>query len=144
MGVAWGLVLIMLGLLAWLGQAIAWFAPGTAESLTLTESEDDVEGAYYADIRGEALWDTLTLWTMVAAGGLLVADHYAWAYFGLLSGGMYLYFAGRGIVTRISLARRGFRIGAPQSVAVGHLALTIWGVAALVTIVAAIVALRTP
>ena len=143
MGVAWGLVLIMLGLLAWLGQAIAWFAPGTAESLTLTESEDDVEGAYYADIRGEALWDTLTLWTMVAAGGLLVADHYAWAYFGLLSGGMYLYFGGRGILARAAMERRGLQIGSPQNVRLGCVFSAAWATMALVTIVAAIVSIES-
>lgn len=143
MGVAWGIVLIVLGLLAWLGQTISWFAPVTAERLTLTESEDNVEAAYYGDIRSEALWDTLTLWSMVAAGGLLVVDKHAWAYFGLISGGMYLYFAGRGIITRAFLAHRGFRIGTPQNVATAYVLLTVWAVAAVITIVAAIVALPT-
>ena len=143
MGVAWGIVLIVFGLLAWLGQAISWFAPATAERLTLTESEDSVEAAYYGDLRGEALWDTLTLWSMVAAGGLLVMDNFAWAYFGLVSGGMYLYFAGRGIITRTFLAHRGFRIGSTQNVVTARVLLTVWAAVAVITIVAAIVALPT-
>ena len=32
------------------------------------EIEETVEPVYYTDIRGEALWDTLTLWTMLVAG----------------------------------------------------------------------------
>lgn len=143
MGVAWGIVLIVLGLLAWVGQAISWFAPSTAERLTLTESEDSVEAAFYGDIRGEALWDTLTLWTMVAAGGLLVMDNQVWAYLGLISGGMYLYFAGRGIITRAVLRQAGLRVGSRQSINSAYVLLALWGVAAVITIVAAIVALPT-
>jgi hypothetical protein len=115
MGVIWGIVVIVLSLLAWGGQAISWLSPATAERLSLTESEDTVEPVYHADIRGEALWDTLALWTMVVAGVLLVAGNEAWAYFGLVGGGMYLYFAGRGIVTRAAMQRRGFRIGTAQT-----------------------------
>ena len=144
MGVTWGIVLIALGLLAWAGQAISWIAPATAERLTLTETEDSVEPVYHADIRGEALWDTLTLWTMVGAGGLLVADNHAWAYFGLIGGGIYLYFAGRGIVTRGVMQRRGYRIGTAQNVTAAYVLLSIWAVTALITIAAAVVALPTP
>ncbi len=143
MEMVWGIVLIVLGLVAWVGQAISWLAPATAERLTLTESEDGVEAAYYGDIRGEVIWDTFTLWTMVAAGGLLVADNQAWAYFGLVSGGMYLYFAGRGIITRAVLRQRGFRIGEPQSLNVAYVALTVWGTAAVITIIASVIALPT-
>lgn len=143
MGVAWGIVLIVLGLLAWAGQVISWFAPSTAERLTLTESEDSVEAVFYGDIRGEALWDTLTLWTMVVAGALLVVDNQAWAYFGLISGGMYLYFAGRGMITRAVLRKQGFRVGTHESINAAYVLLTLWAAAAVITVVAAIVALPT-
>jgi hypothetical protein len=143
-GVAWGIVLIVLSLLCWGGQAVSWLAPARAARWSLTEGEDSVEPVYFADIRGEALWDTLTLWTMLLAGILLVADQPAWAYFGLVGGGMYAYFAGRGIATRMVMQGRGFRIGTAQNVAVGYAFLVIWGVMAVITIVAAIVALPTP
>jgi hypothetical protein len=80
---------------------------------------------------------------MVAAGALLVADQPAWAYFGLVGGGMFLYFAGRGIATRLAMQRRGLRIGSPQSVRTGLIALAAWGAMALATIVAAVRALPT-
>jgi hypothetical protein len=143
MHVLWGLVVMALSLLAWAGQTVSWFAPDTAVKLTLMEAEEDVDPVYWADIRGEALWDSLSLWTFVAAGFLLIIDQPAWAYFGLVGGGMYVYFAGRGIFTRRSLARRGFRIGAPASVKVGYTFLAIWGVVGLITIIAAIAALPT-
>ena len=143
MQVAAGIVVIVLSLLCWGGQMIAWLRPATAVRLTLMEAEEDVEPVYWADIRGEAVWDALSLWTMVVAGILLIADSQAWAYFGLVGGGMYVYFAGRGIFARRSLTLRGFRIGAPASVKVGYTFLSIWGVMGLITIIAAIRALPT-
>ena len=141
MGILWGLVVVALSLLCWGGQVISWFAPATAVRLTLMEAEDTVEPTYFADVRGEALWDTLTLWTMLVAGVLLTLDVSAWAYFGLVGGGMYVYFAGRGIVTRRAMQQRGYRVGVAQNVKLGYLFLAVWGVMGCITIVAAVVAL---
>jgi len=141
MNVIWGIAVVVLSLLAWAGQTLAWFAPSTAVRWQLMEAEDDVDPLYWADIRAEALWDATTLWVMVAAGGLLIADAASWPYFGLVGGGMYLYFSGRGISARLTMTRRGFRIGTPQSVRTGVIFLAVWGVMALITIVVAIAAL---
>jgi len=141
MALVWGLVLIALSLLCWGGQMIAWFAPHTAERLALTESEDTVEPAFYADVRGEALWDTFTLWVLLPAGVLLIADSEAWPYFGLIGASVYVYFAGRGILTRRALERRGLRIGSASGVKTAYVMLSVWGVAGLATIVAAAVAI---
>lgn len=138
-----GAVITLLALLAWGGQTISWLAPDRAARWGLAEAEEDVEPTFWADIRGEAAWDAVSLWTLVAAGVLLIVDQPAWAYFGLVGGGMYLYFAGRGILTRIEMQRRGLRIGSPASVRTGMIALAVWGVTALVVIVAAVRALPT-
>ncbi len=140
-GTVWGIVMLVLGLVGWGGQTISWLAPGTAVRLGLMEDEEDVEAAYFADVRGEATWDALTLWTLVIAGALLVADNPAWAPFGLVGGAMYVYFAGRGILTRVVMLRRGLRVGAPAQVPVNLAMLAVWGVMGIVTIVAAAVAL---
>lgn len=142
MAVLWGVVVALLGLLAWGGQTVAALAPEQAARWGLAEAEADVEPAFWADVRGEARWDAATLWTMVAAGGLLAAGSTAWPYFGLVGGGMYVYFAGRGILTRRELQRRGLRIGAPRSVQVGYAFLAVWGVTAAITVVVAIGALH--
>jgi hypothetical protein len=141
MQIFWGIVLVASSLLCWGGQTIVCFAPATGARLGLSETEADVEPTFWADVRGEAIWDFLTLWTLVMAGVLLIIDHPAWAYFGLVGGSMYIYFAGRGILTRVAMLRRGLRIGAPKSVKVVFIFLTIWGVTGLATIVAAITAL---
>jgi hypothetical protein len=141
--VVWGVVVTLLSLLAWGGQALSWFAPTTAARWGVTEAEDDVEPTFWADVRGEALWDIATLWTMVGAGILLIADRSEWTYFGLVGGGMYAYFGGRGILTRAAMVRRGLRIGAPQNVRLGYVFSAIWAAMGVITIIAAIVALES-
>ncbi len=79
MGIVRGVVVVALSLLSWGGQAISWLSPSTAVRLTLTEADGTVEPVCSADLRGEALWDTLTLWTMLVAGVLLIIDNPACA-----------------------------------------------------------------
>ncbi len=143
MNLLWGVVVTLLSLLAWGGQVVSWFSPVTAVRWQLAEAEEDVEPAFWADGRGEALWDILTLWTMVVAGVLLIADASSWAYFGLVGGGMYLYFGGRIIFTRVAMQRRGLRIGAPQNVRLGYIFGALWATMGLITILAAIASLES-
>ncbi len=142
MNIVWGVVLIIFTLIVcWLGQIITTIAPTLARRLGITESEADVDPAFFADGRGEAIWDALILWTLPVAGVLLIFKNPWWAYFGLVGGGMYLYFAGRGIAQRLVMQRRGIRIGKPSLLKVYYVVLVLWGLIALVTIVMAVVAL---
>ena len=124
-----GIALLVLGILAWAGQTWSFLAPSSAQALKLSESQESVEPVFWADIRGEAAWDALTLWTLPAAGLLLLMDQWQWAYFGLVGGAIYVYFGGRGIFTRVEMMRNGFRVGDASSVRLGLVMLAIWGVA---------------
>ena len=138
MNIIWGVILIIISSIGYFGQVISAFWPGTATRLGLTEAEADVDPTFYADVRGEAYWDTVTLWMLPAAGVLLVLNSPVWVYFGLVGGGMYLYFAGRGILVRRVMQHHGIRIGSPGTLRVAYTFLTLWGLAALITIVFAI------
>jgi len=112
--------------------------------MQLTELESDVDPAFYADVRGEVIWDTMILWTLPVAGILLIFNNALWAYFGLVGGGSYLYFAGRGIAVRLVMQRRGIRIGAPGTLKLFYVFLTLWALIAVVTIIMAAAALPIP
>ena len=145
MDLFWGVILIIFTLLVcWLGQTISTFSPKLAVKLGLTESESEVEPAFYADVRGEAIWDAMILWTLPVAGILLILNNALWAYFGLVGGGSYLYFAGRGIAVRLAMQRRGIRIGKPGALKLFYVFLALWGLIAVVTIIMAVVALPLP
>lgn len=141
MNIIWGLILTVLSSIAYFGQVISAFWPDTAARVGLAESESDVDQTFYADMRGEAIWDTAILWTLPVAGVLLILNNPIWAYFGLVGSGMYLYFAGRGILARRVMQGRSRKIGAPESLRVAYIFLALWGLAAVITIVMAIIAL---
>lgn len=138
MNIIWGVILLIISSIGYFGQVITAFWPGTAARLGLTEPETDVDSTFYADVRGEAFWDTIVLWTLPVAGVLLVINNHTWVYFGLVGGGMYLYFAGRGIVVRREMLHRGIRIGDSGNLKIAYVFLTLWGLAAVITIVMAI------
>ena len=143
MDLIWGVILIIFTLVVgWLGQTITAFSPKLAVKLGLTEPESNVDSTFYADVRGEAIWDAMILWTLPVAGILLILNNTLWAYFGLVGGGMYLYLAGRGIAVRLVMQRRGIRIGKPGTLKLFYVFLAIWGLIAVVTIIMAAAALR--
>jgi hypothetical protein len=145
MHVFWGVILIIFTLVVcWLGQTISVLSPKFAVKLGLTERESEVDSTFYADARGEAIWDSLILWTLPVAGILLIMNSGLWAYFGLVGGGSYLYFAGRGIATRLIIQRRGIRIGASRTVKLFYAFLALWALIGTVTIMMAISALPLP
>ena len=144
MNVAWGAILIVFGLISWLGQGISAFMPALAVRVGVMEPEADVDPAFYADIRGEAVWDFLVDWPLPVAGLLLVQGNPLWAYFGLIGGSIFLYFAGRGIIQRIFMRRHGIRVGSTRSVSTAYIFLTLWGLIAIFTIIMAVVALPLP
>ena len=111
MDVLLGVVLLVLGLICWGGQVFSWLWPETAARLGLTEGEAAVEPVFWVDTRAEAACDSLVVWTLPLAGLLLLLNVSAWAYLGLLGGGIYLYFSGRGIFQRLAMQQRGMRIG---------------------------------
>ncbi len=141
MNIIWGAILITFSLIGWLGQTISAISPKRAAKWGLTEHESDVDPAFYADVRGEALWDMLILWILSVAGILLLLGDLSWAYFGLIGAGMYMYFAGRGIAVRFAMKRRGIPIGTPKSLSVTYAFLILSGLVALITIFMATAAL---
>ncbi len=127
MTVVFGAVVFLLAALAWVGQLLAVVAPRLAVRLGLTEPKSDVDPVFGLDVRAEAIWDALTLWILPVAAIQLVFAAPSWPIFGLVGGGMFLYFAGRGLAQRILMQGRGIRIGQPATRRVVYLFLALWG-----------------
>jgi hypothetical protein len=146
MNLVWGIILVFFTLvLSWLAQVVnILLPPAMAAKLGLNEPQSDVDPTFFVDTRGEALWDSLSIWPLPVAGILLLLNSPQWAYFGLVGGGMYLYFAGRGIVVRRLMQRRGIRIGSLGTLRAYYAFLILWGLIAVVTIVMAVAALPLP
>lgn len=141
MQVLWGIIVVTLSLLGWGSQFITLVAPRTGARFRPTASED-AEPAYWIDFRGEAPFAAVTLWTMIVAGILMILDVDAWAYFGLVGGGMYFYFAGSAIFTRIAARREGLPLGTLKNDRLRYTMLVLWALMGLITIAAAVVSLQ--
>ncbi len=137
--IIWGVFLFLITSLAYFGQVFSVFWPENAGELGLADLADEVEPVFFADGRGEAIWDSLTLWMLPVAAILMILGNEVWIYFGLVGGGMYIYFAGRGIATRMMMDKQGFSIGTPSTMKTAYAFLAIWGLAAAVTVVLAII-----
>lgn len=145
MNIIWGAILIIFTLiLCWLGQVINASSPTLAARLGLAEPESDVDPTFFVDGRGEAIWDALILWILPVAGILLILNSPWWVYFGLVGGGMYVYFAGRMLVVRRVMQQRDIRIGKPETVKLYNAVLTLWGLIGVVTIIMAVATLPLP
>lgn len=132
-----GAIDVLLGMLAWGGQMITLASPIFAGRLGLTEIREEVDPVFWADIRAEALWDSVTLWSLPLAEILMLTGSTWWPAFGLLGGGTFVYFGGRGIMQRLELRRSGVSIGAPGAVRINLVMLAIWGAAGAVCAVMA-------
>ncbi|HBA85672.1 MAG TPA: hypothetical protein DCZ95_16445 [Verrucomicrobia bacterium] len=135
----WGLILIVVALLlCWGGQVVNALFPKRAERWGLSEPQAEVDPVFYTDSRGEAFWDVLSIWPLPVAGVLLLLDHPWWPYFGLVGGGIFIYFSGRGTVVRLVLRRHGIRIGHPKRLAAYYIILFVWALLGAVTIAMAV------
>lgn len=138
MDVIWGVFLTVLTMIAWAGQVIYATSPRLGLKLNVGEAESEVDPVFFIDAHGEAIWDSMILWTLPVAGILLIFNNPLWVYFGLIGGGSYLYFAGRNLTTRYMMQSKGIRIGTLQNIKMGYSFITLWGLTAMITIVMAV------
>ncbi len=141
MNLIWGVILISITLKCWIGQIIIALSPKVAAKIRIIEPESDLDPTFFADMHGEAIWDAISLWTLPFAGILLILNNSLWTYFGLIGGGMYLYFTGRGIASHLTMQRHRINIGSSKNLKVNYMFLTLWGLIALVTIIMAVATL---
>ena len=141
MNLIWGIILVSVTLKCWIGQIIIAISPKVAEKIRIAEPESDLDKTFFADMRGEAIWDAICLWTLPFTGILLILNNSLWTYIGLVGGGMYLYFVGRGIASQLTMQRHGIHIGKPKKLKVKLLILTLWGLIAIITVIMAVLTL---
>ena len=135
----WGIILISTTLKCWVGQIIIAYSPKAAAKIRIIEPESCLDPTFFTDMHGAAIWDAISLWTLPLAGILLIINNNLWTYFGLVGGGIYLYFVGRTVASNLTLHNHGIQIGKLKKLKVKLLILTLWGLIAFFTIIMAVV-----
>lgn len=144
MAIGVGILVLVLGLIAWLGQMLAFLLPSVAVKLGVLEPESEVDPTLYImEGKVEAIVDILLIWTLPAAALLMILNHPLWPYLGLFGGGVFLYFSGLITLSRMFLKRAGKQIGSPASERAAHLFGSLWALSAVAMIVLAAIHLST-
>ena len=136
---ALGILVIVLGLICWTGQALVVFAPDIAVKLGLGEPEQDLDRSMYLFERySQGIMDILLTWILPAAALMMLLGLDQWPIFALVGAGVYMYFPGVFIITRIVLQRDGKKIGEPGSARTAYVLGTLWILSAIYMITMAI------
>ena len=127
------------GLVAWLGQALVFFAPATGTRLGLVEPVEEVDPVLRTiESKAEAAMDVALGWTLPAAAVLLLLDHPWWPVLGLVGAGVYLYFGGLIILSRIYLKKQGRLVGSGASEKAAYAFGAVWALSGVVMLVLAL------
>ena len=138
-----GVAAILLGLICWVGQSMAVLALPMAVKIGVFEPEDDVDqGMWLIERFSQGIMDMMLTWLLPAAGLLMILNNPLWPILALIGGGVYLYFPGVFIITRIVLKGRGLKVGSRSAERVAYVFGALWFVLAIVMIVRAIIELN--
>ena len=138
--VVFGVAVIILGLICWLGQSLVVFAPSTAVKLGVGDAEQDVDRSMYLFERfSQGIMDVLLTWLLPASALMMLLGYEYWPILALVGGGVYLYFPGVFSITRIVLKRDGRKIGRPASEITAYVFGTLWTLSAIAMIALAVV-----
>ena len=113
MRIVLGIVCVLLGGWAWIGQIITIISYPLAGKLRLQEPVETIDPICQRAEINTAKWDLFVLWTLLATGILMLANHSWWPYLALISAGVYLD-TGREIAKYKTLKAEGIRIGTPK------------------------------
>jgi hypothetical protein len=133
-----GIVVLIVGLIAWVGQSLAFLAPSLAVRLGVLEPEDEIDGTLrVVEAKAEGLTDMLLTWTLPLSGMLMLLDHPLWPYLALIGGGVFLYVAGLITLSRVFLKWEGKKVGRPASERGAYVFGLIWALSSVLMIVLA-------
>ena len=133
------IAVIVLGLICWLGQTLVIFAPSVAITLGVGEPEEDLDRSMYLFERfSQGIMDVLLAWMLPAAALMMLLGDKHWPILALVGGGVYLYFPGVFIITRIVLKKDGIKVGRPASEVTAYVFGTLWMLSAICMIVLAV------
>ncbi len=131
-------LVIILGLICWIGQTLVVFAPDIAEKLGVNEPVEEIERSMYLYERySQGIPDFLLTWMLPASALMMLLEYEGWPILALVGGGVYLYFPSVFSITRIVLKRDGFRVGRPASQVTAYVFGALWALSALYMIVLA-------
>ncbi len=133
-----GILVLVLGLIAWIGQSLAFLAPTIAVRIGVLEPEGEIDSTLrIVEAKAEGLMDLLLAWTLPASALLMLLGHQLWPYLAFFGGGVFLYFSGLISFSRVFVKAAGRKVGRSASERAAYLFGGLWAISAGVMIVLA-------
>ena len=107
-------ILCLVALLLYVGQAISVANFSLAQRLALQESPDHTDPLLSHLELWTARWDLWILWTLPAAGILMLIDHWLWPYAAMIGGGAFVDAGGREAAKVLGLKEKSVRVGSQR------------------------------
>ena len=88
-----GIIVVVVGLIVWVGQTLSFLAPDIATKLGVNSPEKEMDQTLYIiETKANGLSDILLTWTLPLSGVLMIIDHETWPFLALIGSGIYIYF----------------------------------------------------
>ena len=107
-------ILCLVGWVLYAGQLISVANFSLAQRLGLQESPGHADPLFGRLELWAARWDVVWLWTLPAAGVLMLTNHWLWPYAALIGGGAFVDTGGREAAKILGLKQQGLRVGSRQ------------------------------
>ena len=134
-----GIIVIVVGLIVFFGQAMCFFTPNLAIKLGVNSPEEEMDQTLYIiETKANGLSDILLTWMLPLAGFMMIIDNPSWVYLALIGGGIYIYFAFLTVFSRLFLKAHGKRVGSASDQRVAYIFSAIWIFCAVTMIILAI------
>lgn len=131
-----GIIVIIVGLLVYIGQGLSFFAPNLATKIGLNSPEEEMDQTLYViETKANGLSDILLTWIFPLSGLLMILDHHYWPYLALVGSGIYLYFALFTIFCRVFLKKLGKKVGSPSAEKTAYIFSAIWILSSIAMII---------
>ena len=133
-----GILVLVLGLIAWVGQSLAFLAPSVAIALGVLEPEAEVDPTLHIiEAKAEGLVDMLLAWTLPASALLMILNHSLWPYLALFGAGVFLYFSALITFSRVFLRGAGKKVGRQASERAAYLFGSLWAACSITMVILA-------
>lgn len=138
MRIALGILSVLFGSVIWFGQIISSINYEFATKVGLQEPMSETDPLFQRAELNTARWDCVAMWTILAAGILMLFNNSWWPYLALIAGGVYIDTGGREIAKVASLKAEGVRAGSAKDSILRWIVFSLMILGGLCLIVAAI------
>jgi hypothetical protein len=132
METVFGVFVIIVGLICWIGQSVSFFFPDLAVRLGVLEPKDEMDDTFHLiDSKVLGLIDIALTWILPLSSIMMLLQIPYWPIFALIGSGIYIYFSGFVVFSRLFLSKAGKKVGSPSSQITGYVASFLWFIASL-------------